>query len=320
MATLRENTSSSSFPLSNCLNEVSKPSLEKCQSQMKLKTKSASFAGASAAVLSFTLPSSSKKTGNDEELSWIEDIVQLASGSEQKKCKKQEFLCHDYEQDFEDDAEEPLSSKDGVPSTVFVAGQVESGNLDCSNRYLKELLLDDMGTLQEALEGRHLDDLGFEDDDEDLLSEGDIEDEDEVDDFDAHYESEKPLVGALKKEQHLYQEEPTIFVCCRSTPTRSTSSKNKYQKELLMDDMCGLREKLASTRNYYGQFDVDEDNEDLLSEGDLESVYENDDEDDDAATIETSTELSDLDFLMAPQALARGTRSDSSCRSFSQNE
>jgi hypothetical protein len=239
----------------------------------------------------FSLPKATASTSaadHGKEIEWIEDLVHIMTEKKlhKKNKKNQEEGTHD------EDEEHPLRDLD-VPSTIFIEHQdVEiksSTSIDCPIRYKKELLLDDMGTLQEALYRQTLQHYDVDDDAESAyISEGDAEEEDDNDEHDnvVVMDYVQPLVD-------------TTFT---SKYAASKSTTTKYHKELLMDNLSNLQEVFSGAHH---EFD-----DDLLSQGDIESVIDDDDDDDDDHTATTSSVLSDADYILAITGMNYNNASD----------
>ncbi|KAL3912320.1 MAG: hypothetical protein SGARI_001217, partial [Bacillariaceae sp.] len=167
--------------------------------------------------------------------------------------------------------------------------------------YQKELLLDNLTFLQEALDASRQNGMDFENEDldEDLLSQGDIEDDDhswDEDEDEASYSSHLPM---------------SLF-CDYQLPLRNSESHSssmdvyaqvsKYQRELLLDRGVDDLQKYAMSGQQQGHEDDD------LSLGDVESDIEDEDVFDDGDDIEVEVQGQDYDqdyvlALRAPRSI-----------------
>jgi hypothetical protein len=253
----------------------------------------------------FSLPTATTTAGtgagdDEKEIEWIEDLVHIMAETKlHKNSRKNQEGTHD-----DEDEEHPLRDFD-VPSTIFIediaaASSSPTFHLDCPRHYKKELLLDDMGTLQEAL---YLQTLQHDDDDDDddaesaYISEGDVEEEEDDDEHDHSYNNNNVVVTDYVQ--------PLVDTTV-SPKYAASKSATKYHKELLMDNLNNLQEALSRANH---EFD---DDDDLLSQGDIESVM--DDDDDHTAT--TTSVFSDDDNISAHNAMNYNNASDDGSKSY----
>jgi hypothetical protein len=198
------------------------------------------------------------------ELEWIEDMFH---GKTQKPQEEPQGT-----EDVDLDEEMPLRDHHHkVPSTVFVSVDGGRDDCDCKKKYQKEILLDNLNALEEALRCFEPDDF-----DEDCLSEGDVED-DELD-FDDDY-------------QELLRTQPL-------NKTLEATSNNPFRRELLLDNFGSFQAALAAAAAGKGnEMKNNSDSpEDDLSEGDLEDMDDDDDLEENDDDTDDRSDLTDADF------------------------
>lgn len=182
--------------------------------------------------------------------------------------------------------------------------------------YQRELLLDNLTFLQEALDASRQHGLDLDDFEDDLLSEGDIEDDDDHDwdNDEASLSSHLPMF--------LFGNDYQLPLVDKSSSNSNNSTLNasstysqvsKFQRSLLLDrDMEGLQQ--AVLPHFY--------NEDDLSQGDVESDLQgevvddldDDDQEEDIQIVQFEQEdeddvsvVSDMDYLAAHRSMAPRT-------------